>query len=416
MAEALGNLQGSLGYHLEVLKPVTDRQEALAVGEALAKNSPDLLVIGLVTFATGEVLDPLLLLPLPKVLWALPEAWEGGALPQNALCGLNLALSLPACRPPVKWAYGPPDPRGVQHALEPTLGALRGLIPLRKARLLWIGGAAPGFEAFGEKPTTGVQVDEASLKDLFTLWREVGEREVQQLLEAWQDPGEVGQEERVRLGRLALALERLGQGYDGLALRDWPEIPDTLGLFPSAALAVLADRGRVVAPEGDLMGLLSQLVLRAVGGGHPLLLDLVTSREEGILLWHSGEAPVAWAEGPVRLLLHFNRGLPAVRDMVLRPGPVTGIRISRKRIALVRGMLEKGPRYWGCSGWLTRPSWGRSTLEPRALLSRWLEAQMPHHLALILGDHGEALRELAAWTGMELLGEEVKPVWGVSWP
>ncbi|WP_045245866.1 hypothetical protein [Thermus filiformis] len=414
MTEALAGLQKPLGYTLEVLGPVSG-PEVLALEAKLRQDPPDLFLLGLVTFATGEVLDPLLSLPVPKILWALPEAWEGEALPQNALCGLNLALSLPACRTPVKWAYGPPDPGGLRRALEPTLKALRGLVTLRQSRLLWVGGPAPGFEAFREKPATGAQVDEVELEALLGLWHRVGESEVEELLEAWHDPGEFTREERARLARLALALDRLGEGYDGIALRDWPEIPELLGLFPAAALALLADRGRVVAPEGDLMGLLSQLVLRAVGGGPPLLLDLVAWTERGILLWHGGEASLAWARGPVRLLAHFNRGLPAVRDLVLRPGPVTGLRLAGRSLAVAGGALAEGPGYWGCSGWLQETSWAGRPVEPGVLLASWLEARMPHHLALVPGDHVEALRELAAWAGLELLGGEVRPVWGVSW-
>lgn len=92
--------------------------------------------------------------------------------------------------------------------------------------------------------------------------------------------------------RLVVALRHLAQGYDGVALRDWPEIPERLGVVPSAALARLADEGFTFAPEGDLMGLLSQLVLEAVGGGKAILLDIVVAEGRALQLWHGERRPL----------------------------------------------------------------------------------------------------------------------------
>lgn len=95
MAVAVEELEKPLGFHLALGEAVVDREGALRMAQRVDRAQPDLLVLGLVTFVTGETLEPLLSLPFSKLLWALPEAWEGGPLPQNALCGLNLALSLP---------------------------------------------------------------------------------------------------------------------------------------------------------------------------------------------------------------------------------------------------------------------------------------------------------------------------------
>lgn len=416
MATTLGELEKPLGFRLVLGEAVVDREGALRMAQWVAGAQPDLLVLGLVTFATGETLEPLLSLPFPKLLWALPEAWEGGPLPQNALCGLNLALSLPSLQPPAKWAYGPPHGEGLGPALEATLKALRGLRVLRSARLLWIGGPAPGFTAFVELPRTGARVEEVSLEDLFLAFDSVPEREVAEALGLWDEPGEVTPEARRALARMALALERLAHGYDGVALRDWPEIPERLGLVPAAALAHLSEKGITVAPEGDLMGLLSQLVLQALGEGPALLVDLVAAGPKGLLLWHGGEAHRAWAQGPFRLLPHFNRGLPAVRDMVLKEGPVTGMRLWGEKVAILGGRLTGQGGYEGCSGWLQEPRWGRQPVEPERLLGHWLGARLPHHLAIVQGDQALALEELALWAGLVPLGLPPKEgVWGVSW-
>ncbi|MCX7601207.1 MAG: fucose isomerase, partial [Meiothermus sp.] len=94
----------------------------------------DLLLVQHVTFATGEAFLPLLKLPIPVGLWALPEVWDTGPLPQNAICGLNLGVSL--AEQPTKWFYGAVEDVWFQARLNLTLGALRGAKVLRKGRVL----------------------------------------------------------------------------------------------------------------------------------------------------------------------------------------------------------------------------------------------------------------------------------------
>lgn len=413
MGALLAEVGGELGAKVISLEPVRTAEEAEVAARRVAGEGADLLVLGLVTFATGDLFRPFLDLPTPKVLWALPEAWTGGPLPQNALCGLNLALSLPGVRG-VRWLYGPPDRVRLREVLAPVLAAVRGLRVLREARLLWLGGPAPGFERFGERPLTGARVDEVGLEAFFAAYEAVEEKALAEALASWRELAGLG-EAGVRLARVALALKALAEGYDGVAFRDWPEVPDRLGVFPSAALAVLGDEGLLVAPEGDLMGLLSQLVLRAVGGRDPILLDIVAVDDRGVLLWHGGEAPRSWASEGGALLPHFNRGVPAVRHLVLREGPVTGLRLTGRGFVCFGGRLDGRGAYIGASGWLRDIVWSDEPLAPRAFLGRWLGAGMPHHLALGQGECVEALRELGRLAGLEALQGEEGGVWGASW-
>ena len=413
MAKVLKGLSHDLRFVLTAEGAVRSVGDASAVARKLAHEKPDLLVLGVATFVTGELLGPLLELPLPKILWSPPEAWLGDALPQNALCGLSLACSLPKARPPLRWLYGPPREKEVGRLLEPTLRAVRALKVLQGAKLLWIGGPAPGFDAFWERPTTGASVEAIPLEELFALYETVPGDRVREVLEAWPEVRAWG-EEGQKLVRLAVALQNLAQGYDGLALRDWPEIPEHLGVVPSASLAYLGDLGVVVAPEGDLMGLLSQLVLKALGGRDPILLDIVAAEEEALLLWHGGEAPLSWAGGNARLIPHFNRGLPAVRDMILRAGPVTGLRVTSRGLVVLEGWLDGRGGYLGVSGWLRELRWAGKRANGRECLSHWLNGRVPHHLALAQGNLGEAALELALWSGLGVIRREDR-VWGGYW-
>ncbi len=409
--EALGR---DLGFEVAyVSEPVADAVQAEAAARAAQAAKLDLLLVQHVTFATGEVFLPLLNLPLPVGLWALPEAWESGPLPQNAICGLNLGVSL--AEKPVKWLYGAAEDPWFQARLHTTLRALRGARALREGRVLWLGGHAPGFYAFEALPQTGLLVEKAELDELWQALVAVPDAAVEERAAAFSELSEYPAEALRESFRLELALAQLARPYDGVALREWPEIPDRVGVMPYAAMARLADQGYLLAPEGDVMGLASMLALRAISGQPSILLDISHLSSRGVLLWHGGEAPQVWAGGPTRLAPHFNRKLPAVRDMALRAGPVSGLRLlPGNRAAVYGGVLNGEKGYEGDSSWLTQTTWAGWPLTPRQFVASWLNHRIPHHLAVGMGSHEEALLEMCTWLGLEVLParpEENKLVW-----
>ncbi|GEM82446.1 fucose isomerase [Meiothermus hypogaeus] len=412
--QALERLGQELGFELAyVSEPVADATEAEVAARAARAARLDLLLVQHVTFATGDAFLPLLELPIPVGLWALPEVWESGPLPQNAICGLNLGVSL--AQKPTKWFYGSAEDSWFQARLKLTLDALRGARVLREGRVLALGGHAPGFFAFAAMPQTGLTVEKAELTELWDALAAVPEAAVAEQAAAFRELSEYPVEALRELFRLELALEKLAQPYDGVALREWPEIPDKVGVMAYAAMARLADRGYTFAPEGDVLGLASLLALRAVSGQPAILLDISHFSPKGILLWHGGEAPQAWAGGPTRLVPHFNRNLPAVRDMSLRAGPISGLRLLPGGKAVVHGGLLNGEKgYDGDSGYLTRPTWAAEPLTPRQFLASWFNHRIPHHMAVGMGAHEEALLEMCTWLGLEVLParpEERRLVW-----
>jgi hypothetical protein len=401
--QALEALGPKLGFELAfVAEPVADAAQAEAAARAAQNAKLDLLLVQHVTFATGDAFMPLLELPIPVGLWALPEVWESGPLPQNAICGLNLGVSL--AQKPTKWFYGVVEDAWFQARLQLTLQALRGARVLREGRVLWLGGHAPGFFAFGALPETGLTVEKADLSELWAALAAVSEAEVEERASAFRELSEYPLEALRESFRLELALEKLARPYDGVALREWPEIPDQTGVMAYAAMARLADMGYTLAPEGDVMGLAGMLALKAISGRPAILLDISHFSSKGVMLWHGGEAPQVWAGGPTRLVPHFNRGLPAVRDMPLRAGPISGLRLLPGRKAVVHGGLLNGDKgYDGDSGHLTRPTWAGEPLTPRQFLASWLNHRIPHHLAVGMGAHEEALLEMCVWLGLEVL-------------
>ncbi len=151
------------GFDLQVCPPVAEGAEGEALAQQFTTDPPDLLLLQHVTFATGDLVTPLLNLDLPTLVWALPEAFEQGRLPQNALCGLNMTVSLPAERAkPVRWLYGAPGDAAIHAQLLISLRGAAAARTLSQARILQIGGSAPGFYRIESEPGGDVQHESLS--------------------------------------------------------------------------------------------------------------------------------------------------------------------------------------------------------------------------------------------------------------
>jgi L-fucose isomerase-like protein len=429
----LRRLGEEMGFEL-VTRDVTvsEAGDAERVSREIAAEALDFLLIQHSTFATGDLLAPLLGAARRVGVWAVPEAAGlesgigpgagSGPLPLNALCGLNMTMSLldhPAVakREPVKWFYGAADGDTFRARLLPTLAGLRGLRAIEGARVLQVGGTAPGFYGLEESPElASVTVETKGLAELFARVEEVDEREAFRRAQAWEEREanhNVPFEQLKTVSRLELALARMAEegGYHALALRCWPELPDRCGAMGCAALARLGDADMPAACEGDVMGALSMLALQGVSERPATLMDLsdVDESDDSLLFWHCGNAPASWAaESGTRLTTHFNRdSLGAVRDMVLRPGPATGFRLLRggRGAVILSGRFGEPskPSFDGVRGWLRDLHWDGERRSAYGVVAGVLDYRLPHHLAFGEGELTGALRELCLWLGAQPL-------------
>jgi L-fucose isomerase-like protein len=268
--------------------------------------------------------------------------------------------------------------------------------------VLWIGGTAPGFTRLESLPDLPVHVDRRPLDAVFDALRDVDDTHVDARLAAFDEPSSIARDDLRGTIRVELALESLARGYDAVALRCWPEIPDRVGVQTCSAYARLADHGCPFACEGDAAGVISMLATAAVTGQPAVLLDLVHIAHDGLLFWHCGNAARAWASGgSTRLDPHFNRGIPAVRAMHLAPGPVSGLRFLEhgKAVVYAGEVLDRTDGFDGVSGWIGGLRWAGQAVSPDGFLASVLNHRLPHHLIWGRGDEEAALLELCGWLG-----------------
>jgi L-fucose isomerase-like protein len=420
---------GSDGVHVATGAPlppfaVSDAAEAARAADELAATELDLLLVQHTSFATGDVLAPLLQSRHRLGLWALPESAGGrgarGPLPLNALCGLNMTLSLldrpeVGRRDPVKWFYGSHDDPWFLERWRTTARALRGLRELQGARVLQIGGTAPGFYGLDERPElASIEVDRRPLTFLYDEIDRVEEAQANALAasRARSEPLDAPFEQLVVAARIEIALLRLVEagGYRALAVRCWPELPERCGGMACLTLGASSERRVPASCEGDVMGALSMLALQGVSGRPAALLDLadLDVERDTLQLWHCGNAPQSWAQGGrTRLTTHFNRdGVGVVRDMMVREGPASTFRLldGGRRALVASGSFELSEAgYDGVRGWLGDLRWSGTPVDARTFIANVLDRRLPHHFALGHGRFDDALAELAAWLGAEPL-------------
>jgi L-fucose isomerase-like protein len=399
-----------------------DVQTAREAAEALAAQSPDVLVIVCATFSDASMAVELTShLDAPVCLWALREPGSvGDRLWLNSLCGANITShALQKAGHITQFLYGNP---GEEELLAPLAAFARAAATrnrLRGSRVGLVGQAPTGFYGcqFDElelAKNIGTSVVRIDLDSVFATASEAPAPAVEAAIAstAERSPGlRLLQQERPaevqRFGQAYIVLrEHLrAQRLDGLAVRCWPEFPQQFGLMPCATLGRLADDGFVCACEADMHGAVTLLALQWLSGAAPLLADLVAmdNAANTVTLWHCGNAPACLArdgEEPL-LTVHCNRRIGVAGNFAIRPGPATLARLGMGprgyRLLSVEGELldESANRFMGNTA-IFRPNG-----EAQHLLKTIMDDGWEHHVAVVAGHIVAELDALARLLGIE---------------
>ena len=418
----------------EIAGPHALLLEADAADAAMADvldAAPDLVLVLQVTFTDAGFIARLAgATDLPIAIWAPPEPRLGGRLRLNALCGLNLA-SHALGRLDRRFSYLYAEPEQAGYALRELLsgerrvvardGAGAGAAPpaesLPPIRIARIGAHPEGFDTCRYDPGTlirrvGVEVDELDLETLFDGARALPEANVAPIRQRVEgqlsnlrelDAGEVD-----RSLRLAGALEALRKtgGYDGFAIRCWPETFTQYGGAVCGPVSMMGEARAPCACEADVHGAATLVLLQRLSGEAVFLVDLVDldAADDSGVVWHCGQAPVSMADpaAQMRGTVHTNRKQALLYEFPLRPGRVTFFRLSQAfgtpKIVVAGGeMLRRPLAFAGTSGVV------RFDRPAQAILKDIMDTGMEHHMALAYGDHRGKLASLATALDLPLV-------------
>lgn len=392
---------------------------ALAAWAMLKAADVDLLLVVQVTFTDAAVVTAIAqTLDVPLVLWTFPEPRTGGRLRLNSFCGANLASHTLSRRGgSLENVHGAPDSAKATAQIGDAARAAAIVRDLARSRILVVGEHPTGFDAcnyapdevrnrFGvETVTTPVS---AFLDTVKALPESAADEPYARRSRDFANLAEMDQAATRKTLKAYTALKTRAEteGFDGVAVRCWPEFFTEYGCAACGAIALMNEDGRPGGCEADVFGVISSLVLQAASGQAVFNTDLVDVDpvSDTVVFWHCGQAPIEMADPEVapRATIHSNRKLPLLSEFPLKPGRITLCRITqgegRLRMMLAGGEMVRAPlAFSGTSGV------ARLDIAADAYRAKLLAQGLEHHSSLAYGEFRPVLRRVAKVLGLDLV-------------
>ena len=391
----------------------SDRATLAQALEQLVLPGLDGLVVQMATFAGAELLHELVAAigprDLPLALWALEERDE---IVSNSLCGVQLWMStLQRLRRRPVFLLGNPYDAHTGPQLRAFAAAARAASAIAGARIALVGAHADWFTNLAVDPVVlhrrlGCTLVHTSLPKFMAACLQAPPPTAEDVAR-WADVAFDGGDEAARRQTVAATYARLRAGLDSLhadavALRDWPEIlyaDQFKGTW--SALGELSERAVPIAPEGDVMGAVTALAVRAFDpAALPFLTDIsgIDRENDHLVTWHYGVSP-RLAVGPRRI-----DEIMKQESFAPRPGPMTLIRLSlqadeRLRLFVTEGRIEARRSSANRTAGLFTPQRAPAP----ALMRRFVEEGFEHHVTAVHGSWAAAAERLAWLLRAELV-------------
>ena len=327
-ASDLAELLERLGCEVLRLGAICDPDRSVETGRQAADWEADAVAFAVASwFEDYLVLDFWEECQVPVLLWSLPGMETG------ALCGSQqLTAYLKQLEIPYRGVYGPLHSDNAQQQARTFLRASSLKHYLRRARI--------GFGGHRVTGMTEVSANEFSLKKV--IGPRIVPLDLPQMLErAREMPTKQARQEWAKLARRAATCHALEEdGLDSMQVyAAVKELVDqhglsalTIGCYPHLmgrvclAASLLADEGIPLGCEGDVNGVVGQLMLTLLTGQPTHNTDWLEPLEDGsVILTHCGSGSLTLAENPMDITLApvrlMEKGVCAL--FPARPGPVT---------------------------------------------------------------------------------------------
>jgi L-fucose isomerase-like protein len=392
---------------------------ALAAYAVLKASEVDLLLVVQVTFTDAAVVTAIAqTLDVPLVLWTFPEPRTGGRLRLNSFCGANLASHTLSRRGRMlENVHGAPDSADVVAQILDAARAAAVVRDLARSRILVVGEHPTGFDACNYTPEEvrsrfGVETVTTPVSAFLDTVKALPESAADEpYARRARDFANLGEMDTVATRKTLKAYAALKsradrEGYDGVAVRCWPEFFTEYGCAACGAIALMNEDGRPGGCEADVYGVISSLVLQATSGQSVFNTDLVDVDpvSDTVVFWHCGQAPLDMADPEVapRATIHSNRKLPLLSEFPLKPGRVTLCRITqgegRLRMMLAGGEMIRAPlAFSGTSGV------ARLDIPADAYRAKLLDQGLEHHSSIAYGEYRPVLRRIARMLALDLV-------------
>ena len=391
---------------------VIEIKEAQDAAHYLASKEIDGLVCISGTFALGHlVLEINKRINRPILMWGLYELpYDGGKIRLNSVCGINLNASN---------LYK----AGVRnyHVIigdeidEDWLDAIRILKTFFTSHIGIIGARAKGFfnldvDELDLYKQIGVLIDHYELEEIFNF--PISEEKIEvrkEQIKSIFDISGISVEQVNKVARLTIKFDEFirDNNLDAIAIRCWPEFAEKYGISPCAAMSILQSEQKILTCEGDILGSLSMLAHKAIGGEFPFLADFsqVNFQDDFGLLWHCGVAAYnLWDGKCIRSLdTYFAGGKGVTADFVMKSGEISLFRIDYAPPDEYRIFLQKAegiPMDKEIKGTYVKVKFEDNV---RNVINKIIENGIAHHISIVYGDFIRPLEIFAKIKGWKLI-------------
>ncbi len=404
---------------------VNTLDQAEAIAEYFARQKVDGLVLCPMDFgderSAAKIAEKL---RVPALLYATkePPAVNDASLGRvsDSYCGtLSMASALYRRKLPFHFAgiFFPDEPEFAEQA-ETFVRAVAVVKGLRGARIGQVGVRPATFETVGYDEAAMIQkfgqnVIYSELADIVAKAQGYTDDDprVWEIVEnicATVAKITVADDYLVKAAKMELALIEFWNTnkLSGMAIQCWPSVQRQIGISMCALYGRLTQRHMLTACEADVLGALAMLVnyRAALGETLPHFIDwTIRHREKDnwLLVWHCGNAPVCLAADPQQTALRSRRDMQGVLPInegdpmaglcqfQIKPGVVTFCRLAEYdnhwKMLIATGEII--PSHETLAG-----TWAWVEVKDHARLYRTLvEEGFVHHASMVHGDQTQAL-------------------------
>lgn len=379
----------------EIVSDLTiNSEDAQNAAHYLISKEIDGLICISGTFALGHlILELNKVVERPILLWGLEELpYDGGKIRLNSICGLNLNASN-------LYKAGVKNYHIVigNEIDQDWLDAIRIIKGFNSAHIGIIGNRAQGFfnldiDELDLYKHLGILIDHYELDELFNF--NIDEKEVSRRKKQIQsifDVSNINMEQLDKVSELTVKFDNFIKDHNlnAIAVRCWPEFAANYGIAPCAAMSILQAEGKILSCEGDILGSLSMLAHRAIGGESPFLADFsqVNLKNNFTLLWHCGVAAYNLWDGQSERSLdtYFANGKGVTADFVMKSGNISILRIDYA-LGEYRIFLQKAngiPMEKELKGTYVKVTFNDDV---STVINKLIQNGIAHHISVVYGD------------------------------
>lgn len=311
--------------------------------ERMRDDNIDVLIVQAATFVDGQfAVEIAENWKGSIILWSVDEPALKGRLRLNSLTGSNLlAYTFHGLRRKFKFVHG--NPSEVMVKISDYLKVLGAIKELKGSTLGVFGRQPNGYypsaiDELSLARTFGVKIKQYSLAGLFREANNIEDNKAESKIEELDkkiDGLDTTSPETIRTARMYMALDKMVKEDSllGIAVECWPAFFNEYGAAVCGVLSEFNEIGVMAACEADINGLISMIIESRLAGDSVYFADMVRINHErnSAVFWHCGAGAACLASPGLmpKASVHPNRKMGLVYDFILKPGPVTIMRLDK---------------------------------------------------------------------------------------